>query len=414
MQTHVTKNNIIYNKNFMLLLSAKIISETGNWIYYLAIIYFVAAITKSSADTGFVLFCNVFPSIAFAILAGNVCDRFSKRNVLVISDFISGFLSLYLGIRAAFGTATIIEVYIITTFLGISKTFFSPALNSSVPDIVNEDELNKANSLLNSIVSITNILGPVCGGILIALIGWPIAFIINGLSFIISAISELFVSIPYRSHQSSSKQKYYKQVINDALLGLKFIKSNKLIISIILAFSFMTFFVSPIVLFLSDLVRTVYNKGSIALSILMIADSVGALAAGVYLIIRPVIKLQKFFLATFPIICGIMLIVIGNIPNFYVAVIAMLIQGFYSGFGEISMITIFQKYTPENKRGMIFSLFSMIMNLLTPMSLLFSGIVLDHVRISVILSVCGLTLIIGSGFLIKSLVDSDNFNKSDI
>lgn len=77
------------------------------------------------------------------------------------------------------------------------------------------------------------------------------------------------------------------------------------------------------------------------------------------------------------------------------------------------MITIFQKYLPKDKRGMIFSLFSIIMNLLTPISLLFSGIVLDYISTPSTLSICGLTLIIGAGFLIKSLLDLDNFNKLD-
>ncbi|WP_427340856.1 MFS transporter [Caloranaerobacter sp. DY30410] len=135
---------------------------------------------------------------------------------------------------------------------------------------------------------------------------------------------------------------------------------------------------------------------SIALSIIMIADSVGVLISGVYLIFNPKIRHQREFIYIFPLFCGIALIVIGNIINFYITVIVMFIQGFVSGFGEISMMTIFQAEIPDKQRGMVFSLYSMIMNALAPISLFISGFVIQAVPISIILSICGVILVLGS------------------
>ncbi|MDT8717350.1 MFS transporter [Clostridium sp. 19966] len=402
-QIFTKKNIVTHNKNFMTLLLAKIVSETGNWIYYLAIIYLVAEKTKSTSSTGIVLFCNIFPPIVFGIIAGHISDKFPRKNILIISDFTGGILSLYIGFRALLGSLSIWEIYTITFLLGISKTFFSPSINASIPTIVKENELNRANSLLQSVSSITNILGPVCGGVIIAFIGTATAFILNGVSFIISAICELFVTIPYVQNSMEGKKTYYKQIINSTSTAFQFIKTNRLIKTITLIFSIMTFFVAPMILFLQQLVDKFYNMGPVALSIIMIADSLGVLLAGLLLIIRPIIKNQKLFLATFPIFCGLALIIIGNVRNFYIAVITMLFQGFYSGFGEISMMTIFQRETPDYKRGMIFSLYSMIINILTPISMLASGIVLNYIPLYLILTICGLILIACSSLLIKNL-----------
>lgn len=394
-QMFTNKNSVLKNRNFMLLLFGKIVSQLGNWVYYLAIIYFITQVTKSTASTGIILFFNAVPVIMFGAIAGSVCKRYSKKFILVFSDYISGFLSLYLGVKALTVDLSLIEASIITFLLGVSKSFFTPALLSAIPTIVDESELNRANSLIKSTNSVTNILGPLIGGTMIMLIGCPIAFILNGISFIISAISEMFIEIP-NSNNKNEKLRWYKNIAADFVEGMNFVKSNRLIYNILIVFSIMTFFASPMVLIFHQLVDKYYNMSSIALSIIMIADSVGVLISGVYLIFNPKIRHQREFIYIFPLFCGIALIVIGNIINFYITVIVMFIQGFVSGFGEISMMTIFQAEIPDKQRGMVFSLYSMIMNALAPISLFISGFVIQAVPISIILSICGVILVLGS------------------
>ncbi|WP_427340940.1 MFS transporter [Caloranaerobacter sp. DY30410] len=257
-QMFTNKNSVLKNRNFMLLLFGKIVSQLGNWVYYLAIIYFITQVTKSTASTGIILFFNAVPVIMFGAIAGSVCKRYSKKFILVFSDYISGFLSLYLGVKALTGDISLIEASIITFLLGVSKSFFTPALLSAIPTIVDESELNRANSLIKSTNSVTNILGPLIGGTMIMLIGCPIAFILNGISFIISAISEMFIEIP-NSNNKNEKLRWYKNIVADFVEGMNFVKSNRLIYNILIVFSIMTFFASPMVLIFHQLVVASQN-----------------------------------------------------------------------------------------------------------------------------------------------------------
>lgn len=401
-----SKNIVMANKNFVLLLLGKLTTQIGNWIYFLALIYFVNKLSGSVSYVSIVLFLDAAICLTLATVAGSVCDRFSRKKVLVCCDLMSGILCLIMGVRALFGNITLYEVYIITVLLAITKTFFSPALKSLIPNIVKEEELNRANSLIQSTNSITSILGPFLGGILIATISIPFAFIINGISYILSAISEMFIEVPYEQEKvrEDTIAKNIKRIFQDTVSGIKFINSNQTIKSIMYIFSFMTFFAAPMVLIFQQLVERYYSMNSVALGILMIADAIGTLLAGLYLTIRPIVKRQKEFIAIFPIFCGIALIIIGNVLNFYVAVITMFIQGFISGFGEISLITIFQKETTDDKRGMIFSLYSMIINVLTPISLIMSGFILEKATITLVLTICGIALILSSMYMILNLV----------
>ena len=161
----------------------------------------------------------------------------------------------------------------------------------------------------------------------------------------------------------------------------------------------MTFFAAPMVLFFKELSFSYYNVGYIGFSLLIIADGIGVLAAHIYLIIKPNIKYQKQLLCLFPMIGGITLLIIANLHNFDLAITILILQGVVSGFGEISLMTIIQKESPDKTRGMVFSAYAFISAILHLSSLAIAGLIMEFVSINIIISACGIPLIIGSCIL---------------
>ncbi len=395
--TNTTPAKFIKNKNLILLFTGNLVSQFGNWLYFLAIIFLVQNLTNSYATTGFALAINSLPKVLLSNVAGIVCDRFSRKKILIYSDIINGILSLYIGIKLLTVGLNIYEVYIVAFLIGIGRTFFNPAFKASIPNIAAADELNRVNSLFNSSTSITDILGPICGGVIITILGLPLAFIINGISFLISAINEIFVVIP---QEFNNQGKFNIFFINKGVkLGYIQIYNNKILLIIISIFSIMTFFAAPMILFFKELSSSYYNVGYIGFSFLIIADGIGVLAAHIYLIIKPNNKYQKQLLCLFPMIGGITLLIIANLHNFALAITILMLQGIVSGFGEISLMTIIQKETPDKNRGMVFSAYAFISAVLHILSLVIAGVIMEFVSINIIISVCGIPLIIGSFIL---------------
>lgn len=391
------KNPVLLNKNFTLLWIGKAVSQLGNWIHYLGIVAFVPILTGSMVHTGLILGVSIIPTVVLGPIAGSLADKWDRKKIIVYTDLISGICALYLGIRA-FGDISLFEVYLVTIALGVCKTFFSPALNASIPNIIQSDQLSRANSLMKITTSMVEILGPLGSGFIIVLLGAPISFVVNGISFILSGISESFAIIPQTKVEQTEKS-----VWRDAFEGLKFIAQNKIISSIIFTFSAMIFFVAPMVLILKVLCKDYYGLGALELSIIFSADALGVLFGSGYLIVKPVFKKEALISISFPIFSGIALLIIGNIYNFYLAVIVMFLQGFVSGMGEISIMTIFQRATPDDKRGKVFGLYGMLSLVLAPVSMALFGVLVEKLSVALILDMAGISLIFGGIFLTKRL-----------
>lgn len=139
------------------------------------------------------------------------------------------------------------------------------------------------------------------------------------------------------------------------------------------------------------------------LSIIFAADAFGVLLGGMYLAMKPVFKKEAILAISFPVFSGIALLIIGNIYNFYLAVIVMFLQGLVSGLGEISIMTIFQKATPDDKRGKVFGLYGMLNLALAPLSMAVFGLIVDKINVAIILDVSGIVLILGGFILMRRL-----------
>lgn len=392
--------NIFKNKNFMLLLSGNAVSQLGNWLFYLSLIYYVSDKTGSLTIAGVMLAVNILPIIFFSPLAGGVSDKYSRRGILVVSDFLNGFCSLYLGYRAFMNKLGLIEVLVLTFFIGVGTTFFNPAFRSSIPNVVEKEQLARANSLVKITSAITGILGPLVGGILITTIGAPLAFLINGISFVVSGLTECFIIIPQQVSESMrSSSKVFQNFIN----GIKFIQRHHFIKVLLLLFSIMTFVAAPIMLYLKVLTANYYSGIPIYMTMIIVADAIGVLVASVYITYNPMEKYHRILIAVFPMFCGLALLVLGNVPILYVAILAMFIQGLISGFGDIAMATLLQSETPDENRGSVMSTFSMVLSSLAPISFLVSGYLIDVLGVRLLLTVNGLVLVMCSLLMLLDL-----------
>ena len=188
------------NRNFRLLWSAQIVSELGDWFYSVAIFSFLlqTAGTAKSVALAFVL--QVLPQCFAAPLAGVINDRASRKRVMIFADWTrSGIVLSMLLVRSA---DTVWLLYGLLFMETVMWAMFEPARSAVVPNIVGDKDVIVANALSSTTWSINFAIGGALGGILTAMIGRDQVFIINSLSFVLSAalISRMRFDEPHTAH----------------------------------------------------------------------------------------------------------------------------------------------------------------------------------------------------------------------
>lgn len=234
-----------YGKNFVLVVIGQIISLFGNAILRFSLPLYLLRETGSSALFGMVTACSFLPMIVLSLLGGILADRVNKRNIMVALDFSTAVIVAVF--HALLGTFPTVPLFIITLMLlyGISGTY-QPAVQASIPALIPADNILSANAIVNQISSLANFSGPIIGGLLYGIWGIGIILKISVLCFILSALMELFIVIPY--HKYDKQNNVIQIVKGDLTDSVRFLKLEKP------SFIKMCFIIAGLNMFLSSMI----------------------------------------------------------------------------------------------------------------------------------------------------------------
>jgi predicted MFS family arabinose efflux permease len=174
------------NRNFRRLWIAQIVSENGDWFYTLAIYSLLLDLTGKASSVALALVLQVLPHTLLGPLGGMVNDRFSRRKVMIVSDLLRMIIvACMLLVRSP---STVWVIYPLLFLETVMVAFFEPARNAVIPRVVAEDDVIVANTLSSATWSFDLAIGSVLGGLVAAWLGRDSVFVLNALSFAVSAI----------------------------------------------------------------------------------------------------------------------------------------------------------------------------------------------------------------------------------
>ncbi|HEU0028741.1 MAG TPA: MFS transporter [Ktedonobacterales bacterium] len=176
-------------RRFLLLWLGQTASHLGTHIYQIALAWWVLEKTGSAAAMGGVLIAAFAPTSALVLVGGVIADRLPRIPIMLASDCARLALMIAMTALALGGSLTIWLVLVISALIGVMDAFFWPAYKSIFPELVPQSELASANSVEAISGQAVHILAPAAGAGLIAVGGIPIAFALNGGSFLLSAVS---------------------------------------------------------------------------------------------------------------------------------------------------------------------------------------------------------------------------------
>jgi len=412
-----TGNSVFKNKNYVLLFLGALVSNLGNTIYNFAISLYILDVTNNNAlIAGLYLATGGLVYFIIAPFGGAIVDRLDRVKVVYITDFIRGVTIVVAGYLLFVGLTNnqqIIMLFICTIILAVNGAIFGPATSALPANILKPEQLQQSNSLMQGANSLYAIIGALLGATLFTLLGIKMIFIINGLSFILSGISEVFITTKTKADPDHVIT--FKSAVDDIKIGFKYLVKLKPIFYLILYASLLNFFMTPVFANgLPYLFKSQLQVSSIYYSFIVAAFPAGIIISSLILGIKKqkerIFSLLKMGLIGFALFMAIFTIGVhlhlANISTFLVfmitSVLVTLILGVYNGLINIPFGTAIQLKVEKDMQGRVFSVLSVIAMGLTPISMAIAGIIIEGLGVLTLFYISSIALVIITFLIIKN------------
>ncbi|MDQ6652094.1 MAG: MFS transporter, partial [Acidobacteriota bacterium] len=221
------------NFGFRQLWLGQVVSQMGDWFDTIALYTIILNLTGSGRAIGLLLVARFVPSFVFGSLSGVVADRFSRRSIMIVSDLLRAIVVLgFLFVRRA--DQLWILYFLTVVQLGLS-TFFEPAKTAVIPSIVSDRELVAANAISSVTWSVMLTLGAAIGGLVTGWFGTDVAFILDALTYLLSAALIARVRLPKRAPREKSKLTLKRALgITETIEGARYVKHRPRVLALLL------------------------------------------------------------------------------------------------------------------------------------------------------------------------------------
>lgn len=248
---------------------AKGISTLGDWFNQVALGFIVLSMTHSSVVMGFVLLCRSFPVVIFGPLLSPLADKYSKRVIMYMCDLFRAMFALVFIL--AYQHHAMPLLYLGAFLLGISGILFNPAQQAAIPLIVNKEDLANAYALNSSMAGMISILGALLGGIVSSFVNPVICFLVNSLSYLLSALFIYRAKWKEGDEMGREKENY----LDSLKAGFVEVKNNKIVRSVILIGISWGFAGGAYYILIPLLGDSAYRMGGLGIGLLYSVDGFG-------------------------------------------------------------------------------------------------------------------------------------------
>jgi MFS family permease len=265
------------HKDFRLLWIAQAVSLTGDGIYLVAIAWLVYDISNDPGALAIVGFAWTLPQVAGLLLAGVLSDRFERRRLLVIADLIRCAAIGTIAALALAGTTELWQVVLLVVVYGLGQALFQPAFTAIVPEVVPREELLQANAIKEMLEPLSmRFAGPALGGALIALFGVGTAFLVDAITFAVSALA--VIGIRRRPPPRSERGSLWR----DLGEGFAYVRAHAWLWGTLVgAALFLLFTLGPFEVLLPYIIRNELGGGAETFGVVLAAGGAGSFVGAV-------------------------------------------------------------------------------------------------------------------------------------
>ncbi|HEY7067757.1 MAG TPA: MFS transporter [Chloroflexota bacterium] len=337
------------HRNYRLLWTGNLISNTGDWMDQIAFNWLVYQMTDSAIFLGLVNLFRWLPILIFTLVGGVVADRWERRRLMFSTQAVAMVLAFILAVLVETGLVQIWMVLVIAAGRGVMMSFNQPAKQGLVSDLVPPKDLRNAIALNSTQFNLTRIVGPAIGGLLIATVGVAGAFFLNAVSFIAVLWSLAAMEIPPHRHVS------HRSMLDDVKGGIDYVRGQPLIQALLVLALLPVGLGLPYMTMLTVFARDVLQVGGTGLGLLTACSSVGAVLGALYVASAATVRRGALLLVAL-IVFGIALFAFSLSPWVWFSAGMLFVVGTSQQVYMTTNQTVVQEIVDDEYRGRVLSI----------------------------------------------------------
>ena len=385
--------------NIKLLLLGRAVSLFGNTIYLIVLPLYILNITQNLKTTGLFFAAVNFPTIIISIFIGTIIEKFNKKNIILICDFLTSMLYFILFLYFK-NFSSLTFLFLISFLVNIISKFFEIASKVLFSEINTAETLEKYNGLQSFIENTIMIIGPVIGTYLFATFDFNLVLIIVSMGYFLSFLQELFIKYEKNLDLSKEKSSFFK----DFKEGINYIKNNKIIFNFFILVMFLNFFIAnnDEIINPGILIKK-YGISEKLFGFSVACYGLGSVVAGIFIYYNKKFKLLKklklLFILNSSLMClgGLLSIILFKYNHYIYFTIFIFFQfliGMITTFVNVPLISSFQKNVEIEYQSRFFSILSFFSGGLVPLGILYAGYLSSYIGADVTYMINNVAIII--------------------
>ena len=409
----VRNPNVFQNRNYRLVFFGALVSELGAILYSFAVSFYILEISGNNAFLqGLYLAVTGAVLLLATPIGGVLGDRFNKARIMFLCDYLKGALIVLATVMMFVfpaAQAHLAILFAVGIFGSAVSGIFSPAAGALLPHIVEEEQLQQGNAYFSVKSSLQGILGVVLAGILYAVLPIRLLFLIVGICYVLSGVSEMFIRY---EHTAPAEKTTVSVILADMKDGLVYLKAQKAILALLTAMLFINFFLAPVTgNFLPYFIKTDVAGSSSYLfdrfltpelwtSVFDVLYGITSLIGSVILSARPQAeKCGRSVAVRITLFAGILIVLTGSywllvdrgasLDLFLVLFgLGCLLIGLLIVFVNIPFSTVLMRVVARDKLSKVSSFISILSQGLIPLSSVLAGLILQNLGSTPLLLFC--------------------------
>lgn len=387
---------LLNNRNFTLLTSGQVISTFGDFLFTIALYWYVLSQTHSPQILAWTGIC-ISSGPILGVFSGVFVDRWRRVRTMWVADVARALLCGVLFVVARQHHPSIAAVLAVVFLLPIFGTLFNPAYFALYPTIVSGTDLPAANGLGQSAKSTARFAGMAGGGALLAILGAPALFLVNGASFGLSALSILGLRV-----KETLPDRRQLHLWNDWKVAFRHIHSSKLLTRIIINAALKNVVLAPVEIVITAWVKNGLHGSATELGLILGSELIGTFASGFAMRWLSTRMRLPVILRVASILTGLLLFPLGFAQGPVVAITLIITSGFAAGLASSASSSMLMRETPAELRGRVSSLVSTMVRITFPIGMATFAAMTATVPFSILFAVIGFVTIIPPVVLFRS------------
>ena len=379
------------HRNYQYFFIGQLLSLIGTWMQSVAQAWLVYRLTGSTVLLGLISFSGQIPVFLLAPVGGAIADKYNRQRILQITQTAAMILASVLTILTLTGSIEVWHIFVLSSLLGLANAFDIPTRQAFIVDIVQRKDLTNAIALNSSMFNGARIVGPAVAGLLVASVGEGWCFGINAVSYIAVLTGLFLIKI-----ESQKKVPMPGSAISNIIEGFKFVAKTSPIRSLLLLLGLVSLMGSPYAVLMPIFADQILQGGASGLGILMGASGVGALAGALALAARKSLRGLGRWIAFASAGFGISIVLFSFSRSFWLSALCLVPAGFAMMIQMAASNTLVQSMVPDNLRGRVMAVYSMMFMGMAPLGAMFAGTVAQNIGAPYTVAIGGTVCVVGA------------------